>query len=500
MTATPVFSPGARAIAGLTGVTITCQTPDSSIRYTTNGTTPTTTNGKLVDSGKPVFIVPGTTLKAKAWSDIATASAVQSATYTALTVNRPYYIAPGTATVDGDLSEWVDAEWTPLTQLYDVPLYPAGSPLSPATPDVAEAYYATRWSEDKVYVAIKVRDTVHNLSPTYVAWDSHDLVEFCIHTTGTGPTDYNNYGFASAQEYLAGIRPDGSSVWSTLGPTGSVSGTGVALAGKVVGQWLNYEAGLIPYHSLNRANPSQSVISYLSAGDVIGVDPLVVANNGVTKINSANSLGYTGMRSENLMTHKFMDYNAIGKHLLVMGGSVAGVKSSTDGTVVSCPGLVTAVFGDVFYVESSDRLSGIRVRKSGHGKSVGYAVQIIGAVTTDPETGERYIDAGSGSVTGAYRQVLAPLAMTNRSLGGSGVLSAGLNNVGLYVRTTGRVTGRGDGWFTIDDGSGVAVKVVGSAPSGTPYVVVTGANSCEKDTDGALQRRILATNVTQAAP
>ena len=296
-TETPAFNPDGRAIMGLTAVTITCQTPGAMIRYTTNGLDPSPTTGTEAASGVCVYVIPGTTLKAKAWAEGVPSRVVKTATYTAQTNSIPYYIAHGTATVDGDLSDWVDAEWTPLTELYDVPLYPNGTAMSPATPDVAEAYYATRWTEDKVYVALKVRDTVHHLSSTYVAWDSHDLAEFCIHTTATGPTNYNDYGFAAAQEYVFGIRPNGASVWSTLGPTGSVSGTGVALAGRVVGQWLCYEGGLIPYQYLNRSNPSLSVISYLSAVDIIGVDPLVVANNGTTKINTCNSIGYTCMRS-----------------------------------------------------------------------------------------------------------------------------------------------------------------------------------------------------------
>lgn len=493
--ATPVFSPDAQAIAGLTRVTISCPTPGATIRYTTNGTTPTTSNGTVIASGASVYILPATTLKARAWAAGQTESNVKSATYTARAVNKPYYIAHGTAAVDGDISEWADAEWTPLTELYDVPRYPGGAPLNPGTPDIVEASYATRWSTDRVYVAVKVRDTAHHLIDDYLGWDSSDLVEYCIHTTGTGPTDYNNYGFAAAQEFVVGIRPDGASVWASLGPTGSAAGTGIDVAGREVGEWFFYEAAIVPYQILNVTNPSLSVISYLSAGDVIGLDPLVLANDGVTSINTANSVGYTGMRTENMMTGKFMNYNAIGRHLLVKGGSVAGVKACDDGEVVSCPGIVTAVFGDVFYVEASDRSRGIRVRKSGHGMSVGYAAQVIGVAATDSATGERYVDAGPGMVSGAYRKVLAPLAMTGKSLA-----VAGADSSGLYVRTAGRVAAKWFGWFMLDDGSGVAVKIVGAVPSGTPCVVVTGVSSCEKDAGGTIQRKILATSIVEAAP
>ena len=495
ITATPTFSPDAKAIAGLTGVMISCQTPGATIRYTTNGSTPSTVNGTLLTPGEFAYILPGKTLKAVAWAPGASTSYVKSATYTTVAVTKPYYIVYGTAVIDGDLSDWVDAEWTALDAPYDVPLYPSGAPLNPGTPDIAEVYYAARWSRDKVYVAIKVRDTIHNLIDSYQTWDACDVTEYCIHTTGTGPTNYYNNNYTAAQEYVVGIKRDGKSVWTSLGPLGTAAGTNLIAAGKVVGQWLYYEAALTPYHYLNLASPSQSVISYLSAGDSLGLDPQVVANDGTTKINNSNSVGYTGTRTENMMTGKWNNYSVIGRHLLVEGGSITGVKNCAHGTVVGCFGTVTAVSGDTFFVEASDRSSGIKVRKSGHGMSAGYAAKVLGVVRTDTETGEMYIDASQGTVSGTYRQLLAPLGMTNRSIGGHGVRGAGLNNLGLYIRTTGRVVDKGTGWFTIDDGSGVIVKVVGSLPLGATYVVVTGATSCEKGLDGNIQRMIIATSV-----
>jgi hypothetical protein len=59
-----------------------------------------------------------------------------------------------------------------------------------------------------------------------------------------------------------------------------------------------------------------------------------------------------------------------------------------------------------------------------------------------------------------------------------------LSNIGLLVTTSGRVTSRSAGCFTIDDGSGVGVKCILPAETGLPddwtYVAVTGASSCEK--------------------
>ena len=92
--------------------------------------------------------------------------------------------------------------------------------------------------------------------------------------------------------------------------------------------------------------------------------------------------------------------------------------------------------------------------------------------------------------------------MTNKALGGGanglqvGVEGGvGINTIGLLVRTTGRVGTKGSGWFMIDDGSGVSVKVYGTVPSGTPYVTVTGASSCERDGFNAIQRVVIATAI-----
>ncbi|HNQ44458.1 MAG TPA: chitobiase/beta-hexosaminidase C-terminal domain-containing protein, partial [Candidatus Cloacimonadota bacterium] len=74
--ATPVFSPPAGTYTSAQNVTITCATAGAQIRYTTNGTEPTTTSSLY---SAPIAIAVTTTLKAKAFltgwnpSDTATA-------------------------------------------------------------------------------------------------------------------------------------------------------------------------------------------------------------------------------------------------------------------------------------------------------------------------------------------------------------------------------------------------------------------------------------------
>ena len=168
--------------------------------------------------------------------------------------------------------------------------------------------------------------------------------------------------------------------------------------------------------------------------------------------------------------------------------------------------VVTALFPDCCYVESPDRTCGISVMISGGTVTPGM-VNVVGTLRTDQATGERYVEASSIVMTGPGS--VTPLGLTNSQLGGAdwnysadsgagqrGVYGAiGLNNIGLLVRTSGRIVERDTAdpltWVTIDDGSGVNVKC--AVPAGVSidadwtYLGVTGISSCEK-ADGELSR------------
>lgn len=178
--------------------------------------------------------------------------------------------------------------------------------------------------------------------------------------------------------------------------------------------------------------------------------------------------------------------------------------------------IVSAVFPGYFYVETSDRSSGIRVDKADHGRTVGEGVDVGGTVKTNSD-GERYIEAagilpdGSGSIE--------PLVMITRDLGGEDSLdpvtgagqhgaegAAGVNNIGLLVWVTGEVTyaDPGGAYFYVDDGCGltdvsghVGVRVLPcglAVPGQGAHVKVTGVSSCFKDGDH-LYRQIRATDI-----
>ncbi|MGQ9809137.1 MAG: choice-of-anchor Q domain-containing protein [Armatimonadota bacterium] len=150
--------------------------------------------------------------------------------------------------------------------------------------------------------------------------------------------------------------------------------------------------------------------------------------------------------------------------------SIADARGGTDGTPVSLSGaVVTAAWADVLYVEQPDRACAVRVEKAGHGLSVGQIASITGRMSTTAD-GERFVQATS--VSGAPGAALPPLDMSLRSVGGgptadysssggtgqAGVTGgAGLNNIGLLVRVTGKVTAIAPdrSWLTVWDGSAV---------------------------------------------
>lgn len=190
-------------------------------------------------------------------------------------------------------------------------------------------------------------------------------------------------------------------------------------------------------------------------------------------------------------------------------GSIQRAKLTADsGAAVVAGAAITASFADYFYIGSDDRTFGIRVNKTAHGLAAGTRVNVSGFMMTNADS-ERCISAGTLSIAGAGS--VAPVYVNNVALGGGswsygpgtgvgqcGIFGAfGLNNIGLLVRVSGRITEFDTAvprtWFKIDDGSGVGVKCV--VPTGVTInpawqrVSVTGISSCEKP--GAQVQRLL---------
>ena len=183
----------------------------------------------------------------------------------------------------------------------------------------------------------------------------------------------------------------------------------------------------------------------------------------------------------------------------VVPGSVGAAKMLPDGTYVSIAGRIAttsaADFSGFFYIEEEDRSSGIRVTVSAAvpGLLRGKVVNAVGTLGTTPE-GERCL-TGPIVIIVSTHAPLTPLGMPNRSVGGGefgipplgqcGVLGgAGLNNIGLIIKSWGRVIEAGSDYIVIDDGSSTPVRVSTAGMAGIPgvgnYVTVVGISSIHK--------------------
>lgn len=187
---------------------------------------------------------------------------------------------------------------------------------------------------------------------------------------------------------------------------------------------------------------------------------------------------------------------------------IGNTKAQSDGSGAVLFGkTVTAAFGNYFYIEEPDRSAGIKV-SNWTAPPAGSVVTVAGRMTT--LNGEREISASSVVVTGTAAMP-QPLSMNSRDLGGGAVSNAtpgvangtGLNNVGLLVECSGKVTAVVPGFYVyIDDGTGMrdgygytgvrldvsALQGWNAPPSGR-FIRATGISSTSMIA-GKVQRRI----------
>lgn len=179
---------------------------------------------------------------------------------------------------------------------------------------------------------------------------------------------------------------------------------------------------------------------------------------------------------------------------------ISEMKKRANGEPVYVEGIVTYVYSSyVFWIESDSRTSGIAVVKANHGASVGDRVAVVGKLS---QISNYELDISATQIIQKGNGTVEPLAMPNQAVGGQGWFfvqspysgqkgidgAVGLNNIGLLVKTWGRVTYVGSSYFYIDDGSGLndgsghtGIRMYfmsGVAPPQVgEYVVVTGISS-----------------------
>lgn len=228
-----------------------------------------------------------------------------------------------------------------------------------------------------------------------------------------------------------------------------------------------------------------------------------VQKDGFVFADRAVTTGYS--QSGNVNCGNLWDVNFTGYQTM----SISDAKKKADDYPVAVQGaVVSAAFGEWFYVETENRSTGILVHWPQHNAIPGRKVDVIGAIKTN-ESWERYIEAASADDRGQRK--LNPVGMSIAAVGGSnwkgiggytgrqkGVTGGvGLNNVGLLVRLSGRFTYIDEHNFTLDDGSGAMVHCV--TPAGVlanptwQFVTVSGISSLEMVGD-ELHSKLLVRN------
>ncbi|MDO8587898.1 MAG: hypothetical protein Q7T82_12790 [Armatimonadota bacterium] len=245
---------------------------------------------------------------------------------------------------------------------------------------------------------------------------------------------------------------------------------------------------------LTVAGAEEYAISWYSvnsgSGDISGGDynlSVSVGQSAAGFANSADFLHWTGFWSGEVPNPQ------------VVAG-IGAAKILPEGMFISISGNIATSaasdFDDFFYVENDRKTSGIRVAAPPGAIADlvrGSIVNVLGVlgVTSD---GERQLMGPIVIVVGTD-QPLNPVAMPNRSVGGSdfglppsgqlGVTDAfGINTIGLLIKTWGRVIGSGAGYVMIDDGSNSPVRMdtstLATIPSESQYITVIGISSLRK--------------------
>jgi|GEM_PF-839279 len=211
------------------------------------------------------------------------------------------------------------------------------------------------------------------------------------------------------------------------------------------------------------------------------------------------------------------------------GIQIADLKILPDKSVVQLtqPKVVTFAYDDELgkacYIEDGNRAAGIKVILLPWMRvpSVGEWMTLVGTMCTD-NGGERYVHADSvikatgTSAPSAFIVNASRLGggafryQQNNGAGQQGVSGGlGLNNIGLFIRSSGRVMATGENYLYLDDGMQIhdgtytdgkankGVRVLGDNAGVIPgdYVTVNGISSCFKSPEGNVIRRVLASQI-----
>lgn len=174
--------------------------------------------------------------------------------------------------------------------------------------------------------------------------------------------------------------------------------------------------------------------------------------------------------------------------------TVASAKGMADGTLVTIQdGAYLSAKSNpdgLFYLETADRLTGLRIIGNAGTIALNNKVGVVGNVTT--VGAEKAITLSSAPTDLSAPSEIRALGMASTSVGL-------LNNVGLVVRVWGKVQNGSGSTFTLIDGTGTGVQcsIIDSSislPADGSYIGITGVSS---KATGTLQVLVTGTRTYQ---
>ncbi len=411
-------------------------------------------------------------------------------------------LSTDTAYVSADAAKWV------LKSAQDI--------VKPTITGVQAAVVTGTWATIRWHTDVVSDSTVYyGLTASYGSQQA-DASSVTSHSvTLTGLTPNATYHYQCASTNVMGTTTTGDFTFSTATPPtmDSVADDGYTTSTtelNAVWSATDTHSGISRYeYAVGTTSGGTDVKDWTSAGAAtsytIGGLSLTI---GSTYYISARAVNGEGLTSDPMASAGVKIARAV--------ASIQEAKGRPDGDVVALPELkVSAKFSgppvagrDKFYIEDSDRISGIRV-ESDAAVSAGQAVTVFGVMGL-ADGCERAI-LSPKVVTGSGGTAPKPVLMIGGAVGGNdfnadtpGVTDGiGLYNIGLLVRLAGAVSDIEPDGFYLDDGSGTnddsgapGLKIwTGSSSSPGDFVMVTGVISC-RESGGKVYPVILATQVT----
>ena len=206
-------------------------------------------------------------------------------------------------TVDGDLSEWADAQWIPLDE--------------GTAPDVTSARYAVRWSDadNVIYVAVEVVDTDHQFGLADGAWNARDIIEISIDAGNHDVYFLRNMGYGQQ------IIVDGAGTWIDAAWENPV-GTDLvpAWASGPIGDTLTYEVAIVPY-AFYAGWGATDDYDLMGSDDTVEVDLADGTTIGLDVVAGCKGVNSFGQLANNTVGGKFQQ--GASQQTWIMQGSAA---------------------------------------------------------------------------------------------------------------------------------------------------------------------------------